>query len=82
MKTLDIQNYRGHNIKKLEVGDKISAQGYTFEIAEIISQDYWGDYIEDNPDWDWGFYCEFLDPKGNYHYWKQQFDGGRVIAKE
>lgn len=60
-------------VAEVEVGDKITAQGHTFEIAEIISQADYGD--------DGGLYVEFLDPKGNYHYWKEGCDGGHVIDK-
>lgn len=60
-------------IHEVEVGDKIHAQGCTFEVAEILSQDDWGDRD--------GIYIEFRDPKGNYHYWKQGCDGGYVIDK-
>lgn len=58
--------------REIEVGDKIHAQGLTFEIAKIL---YWDDggNLEDM--------CEFIDTLGNYHYWKQYFDGGYVIPK-
>lgn len=58
-------------IEKVEVGDSITAQGCTYKIAEIISCDHWGV--------DAGWYVEFLDPQGKYHYWKQGSDGGRLI---
>ena len=52
-------------------GDSITALGYTFEVAEIIYQDcYKGNYD-----------VEFLDPRGNYHHWKSEFDGGHIIKK-
>ena len=60
-------------IHTVEVGDKIHAQGYTFEVAKILSQADYGD--------DGGIYIEFEDPNGNYHYWKQGCDGGYVIDK-
>ena len=44
---------------KVEIGDKITALGYTFEIARIMYQDYYQGY------WD----VEFLDPHGGYHHW-------------
>lgn len=51
------------------VGDRITALGYTFEVAHIIYQDcYKGNYD-----------VEFLDPNGGYHHWKSEFDGGHVI---
>ena len=68
IETIGLEQYR-----RVEVGDKIKAQGYTFEVAEIISQN---DYQEDG-----GIYIEFLDRKGNYHYWKEGCDGGFVIDK-
>lgn len=52
-------------------GDSITALGYTFEVAEIIYQDcYKGNYD-----------VEFLDPRGGYHHWKSEFDGGHIIKK-
>jgi len=52
-------------------GDSITALGYTFEVAEIIYQDcYKGNYD-----------VEFLDPRGGYHHWKSEFDGGYIIKK-
>ena len=68
VETIGLEQYR-----RVEVGDRIRAQGYTFEVAEIISQN---DYQEDG-----GIYIEFLDRKGNYHYWKEGCDGGYVVEK-
>ena len=52
-------------------GDSITALGYTFEVAEIIYQDcFKGNYD-----------VEFLDPRGGYHHWKSEFDGGHIIKK-
>jgi hypothetical protein len=59
--------------RRVEIGDKISCQGYTFEVAKIISQDDWGG--ED------GIYIEFEDTNGRYHYWKEGIDGGKVVGK-
>ena len=51
------------------VGDSITALGHTFEVAQIIYQDcYDGNYD-----------VEFLDPRGGYHHWKSEFDGGHII---
>ena len=51
------------------VGDSITALGHTFEVAQIIYQDcYQGNYD-----------VEFLDPRGGYHHWKSEFDGGHII---
>ena len=56
-------------MKKIVKGDKITAFGYTFEVDEVIYQDYYmGNYD-----------VEFLDTRGGYHHWKSEFDGGRVI---
>lgn len=68
IETIGLEQYR-----RVEIGDKIKAQGHTFEVAEIISQN---DYQEDG-----GIYIEFLDPNGNYHYWKEGHDGGKVLDK-
>lgn len=56
---------------KISIGDCITALGYTFEVGEIIYQDYF----------DGNFDVEFLDPHGSYHHWKSEFDGGRIIKK-
>jgi hypothetical protein len=54
---------------RVYVGDSITALGHTFEVAKIIYQDcYQGNYD-----------VEFLDPRGGYHHWKSEFDGGRII---
>lgn len=52
------------------VGDSITALGHTFEVAKIIYQDCF------NGNYD----VEFLDPRGGYHHWKSEFDGGRIIS--
>lgn len=57
--------------RKLEPGDKIVCQGIETIIAEIKYQEYWEDS---------GFIAEFIDTNGIYRNWKQQFDGGYVIA--
>lgn len=67
------KDFANRNNIIIEVGDKIHAQGCTFEVAKIFSQFYYGE--ED------GVYIEFEDPKGNYHYWKQGCDGGYIIDK-
>lgn len=56
-------------MSKVCVGDKITALGYTFEVAKIIYQDCF------NGNYD----VEFLDPRGGYHHWKSEFDGGHII---
>ena len=54
---------------KVCVGDSITALGHTFEVAQIIYQDCF------NGNYD----VEFLDPRGGYHHWKSEFDGGHII---
>lgn len=56
---------------KVEIGDKITALGLTFDVAKIMYQDYYQGY------WD----VEFLDSYGGYHHWKSIYDGGHVIKK-
>ena len=65
----------GNEIKKVKIGDKIRAKGCTFEVAEILSQDIWIGWENDEV----VYYLEFLDTKGKYHYWKSDSDGGYVI---
>lgn len=67
------------NRKIIEVGDKIHAQGMTFEIAKIAYQEYFEKDDFGKPDY---FNIEFEDSNGGYHHWKSQFDGGYVIPKE
>lgn len=74
-------------IKKVEEGDFIIVpfghlKEMKIQVKTIISQDFWGERNEENPGRDWGYYLEFLDGNGNYHYWKQQHDGGRLVKKE
>lgn len=57
--------------KKLEPGDKIHCQGLIIEVGSKI---YYNEYFGEQG----GFYCEFRDPNGGYHYWKQGCDGGYV----
>ena len=51
------------------IGDSITAFGHTFEVAKIIYQDCYKGYYD----------VEFLDPRGGYHHWKSEFDGGYII---
>jgi hypothetical protein len=62
--------------KIIEKGDKIHAQGLTFEVSEILFQDYFDHDDFGRPDY---FDIEFKDPKGGYHHWKSGLDGGYVI---
>lgn len=57
----------------VQVGDKITALGYTYEVGSVLYQDY--DSYEGCYD------VEFLDVNGDYHHWKSQFDGGHIIPK-
>ena len=57
--------------KKLEPGDKIHCQNLIITVGEKI---YYNEYFGERD----GFYCEFLDSNGGYHYWKQGLDGGYV----
>ena len=61
---------------KCKVGDKVKVIGLEYEIAEIFYQDYWERGADDD-----GWMIEFVDTKGNYHYWKQYLDGGELITK-
>ncbi len=65
-------------IKELEAGDKISAYGLTFEIKQVLSQQYFdrGD-APDSEYWD----VEFLDNNGGYHHYKSSQDRGMIIDK-
>ena len=54
---------------KIQIGDSISALGFTFKVGKIIYQSYY------DGAWD----VEFLDTNGGYHHWKSEFDGGEVI---
>ena len=55
------------------IGRTVTAKGHTFQIAKIVGEAY--NYKMGNED---NWYIEFLDPKGNYHYWKQECDGGEL----
>ena len=55
--------------KMLFPGDKIEARGKAVYVSVILAQDYHKGV------WD----VEFQDEKGQYHHWKSDYDGGRVI---
>ena len=62
--------------KTLQHGDKVTALGLSFSIDRILYQDFFGS-VPPAPGSDfWGFDCEFIDTKGNYHHWKQNEDNG------
>lgn len=64
--------------KQIEPGDVIVCQGMRVTVGNTIyCNDYWKE--KDGSD---NHYCEFLDVNGNYHYWKQELDGGYVIPKD
>lgn len=50
----------------IEHGDRVTALGMTFTVDKILYQDCCGGT------WD----IEFIDPRGAYHHWKQNLDGG------
>lgn len=54
---------------RVYVGDAIQALGHTYVVSKVIYQDCF------NGNYD----VEFLDTFGNYHHWKSEFDGGRII---
>ena len=58
---------------EIQIGDSITAQGYTFKVSKILYQDFWDRF---------GYDVEFLDDKGRYHHWKQSEDGGTVIRQK
>ena len=55
--------------KTLQHGDKVTTLGYSFVIDMVLYQDFFDEY---------GFDCEFIDTKGNYHHWKQEQDNGNA----
>lgn len=70
-------------MRQLEVGDKIQVSldlgrviviDHTVEIGEVLYQEPW--------EWREAYYIEFKDTNGHYHFWKQNFDGGKAILKE
>ena len=63
--------------KIIEVGDKITALGCTYTVSKVLSQEYFPESGK-IPEW-WN--VEFYDKNGNYHHWKNEFDGGCVIPK-
>jgi hypothetical protein len=56
---------------QVKKGDSITiqAQGYTFT-GTVISADFYNET---------GYYIEFSTPT-SYHYWKQRYDGGKIVA--
>ena len=55
------------------IGDAVEVNNKSYIVAKILHQEFW----ESRNEWD----IEFIDVRGNYHHWKQGFDGGRLIRK-
>lgn len=56
----------------VSVGDIVVVKNRKYNIAKILSQDYW-----DRFGWD----IEFIDDQNKYHHWKQYEDHGELIRK-
>lgn len=56
---------------KARKGDKIHCMGITVEIDRILFYDYY-------ETWD----IEFIDTKGHYRHWKQDYDGGIFLPRK
>lgn len=50
---------------------EIHAQGLKIK-GSVITADYWSDRE--------GWYIELTDSYGTYRYWKQRYDGGRLVS--
>lgn len=60
--------------KPAKIGDRIVRRGISYTIAEIIDQ------YEDYEDEELSFHCiECRTTDGQYRYWKQRWDGGKLI---
>jgi len=53
--------------------------GFTFAVDRIYWQDAFLDYSDEYAAGCWFQEVEFLDPAGQYHFWKQRYDGGEII---
>lgn len=56
--------------KVAKVGDIVHCRG-KYEIEVILEQFY-----QERGTCEHGFFLEFIDTDGKYHYWKQYCDGG------
>lgn len=70
------------DVMRIEVGDAISAMGYTFTVGKILHQVYNGDLAHSGGSDCWGYDVEFMDDNGGYHHWKQNQDGGEVVRSD
>lgn len=61
------------DLGKAEVGDSLYVKYCEYVIARIIMAEYYGSRD--------GYYIEFYDTHNQYHYWKQCYDGGRLVKK-
>ena len=68
-----------NDTNRIRPGDRIRALGYTFTVAKILTQDYYGDRENAGSSDCWGYDIEFKDPDGRYHHWKQNEDNGVLI---
>lgn len=60
-------------MEKVSAGDVIKVGRHTSVITEVIDAYNYGR--------DDGWYIEYINENGKYHYWKQGRDGGHLIKK-
>lgn len=67
------RNVKTMNATAIYPGDKITAYGQTYTVWSILYQDKYA--YPGQAD------IEFIDDAGNYHHWKEYYDGGTIIRE-
>ncbi len=57
--------------RQLKTGDTICVQGIKVTIDKILYQEPWK--------WREAWHIEFLDSNGDYHFWRQESEGGTAF---